>query len=431
MNGEITMGLIKAIVGATGGVLADSWKDYFYCDSIPEDVLVKKGEKRVSKRSSNTKGSDNIISSGSVIAVNEGQCMIIVDQGRVSEICAEPGEFTYDCSTEPSVFAGSLGASIKQTFASIGKRFTFGGQAPKDQRVYFVNTKEIIGYKYGTPAAVPFRVVDKNIGLDVDISIRCHGEYSIHIVDPILFYTNVCGNVTEDYRRDKLDGILRTELLTALQPAFAEISEMGIRYSALPAHTDDMADVLNKVLSEKWRNRRGFEIVVFGVSSVTASPEDEEMIKNIQRTAVMRDPNMAAATLTGAQADAMKAAASNTAGAMTGFMGFGMAQQAGGANAGQLFAMGQQQAAQQAAAPAAGGWKCSCGAENTGKFCSQCGSPKPQNDSWKCSCGAENTGKFCSQCGTPRPSGKCSKCGWTTDNVSEMPKFCPECGNRF
>ncbi|MGL4790418.1 MAG: SPFH domain-containing protein, partial [Anaerotignaceae bacterium] len=195
------MGLIKAAFGSLGGILADQWKDYFYCESLESDVLAVKGQKRASKRSSNTKGNDNIISNGSIIAVADGQCMIIVEQGKVVDVCAEPGEYTYDTSTEPSVFSGQLSASLASVFENMGKRFTFGGEAPNDQRIYFFNTKEITGNKYGTPSPVPFRVVDNNVGLDIDISIRCFGEYSYRITNPILFYTNVCGNVSEDYTR--------------------------------------------------------------------------------------------------------------------------------------------------------------------------------------------------------------------------------------
>ncbi|MCL2299678.1 MAG: SPFH domain-containing protein, partial [Firmicutes bacterium] len=320
------MGLIKAIAGAAGGVLADSWRDYFYCESLPADILVTKGAKRQGKRSSNTKGSDNIITNGSIVAVADGQCMILVDQGKVTELCAEPGEFVYESGTEASIFYGGLGQGIKATFRQIGKRFTFGGEAPKDQRVYYFNLKEIPGNKYGTAAPVPFRVVDRNIGLDIDIAIRCNGEFSYKIADPILFYTNVCGNVSQSYNRGEIDSMLRTELLTALQPAFARISEMGIRYSALPGHAAELADALNEVLSKKWTELRGLKVFSFGVNSVTASKEDEDLIKQLQRGAVMRDPTMAGAQLTAAQADAMRAAASNTAaGPAMAFMGMNMA----------------------------------------------------------------------------------------------------------
>lgn len=453
------MGLIRALANAAGSVAADQWREFFYCDSMDADVLVQKGSKRTSEKrnSSNTKGENNIITNGSIVAINDGQCMLIVDQGKIAEVCAEPGEFIYDSSTEPSIWYGSLGENIAQTFSLIGKRFTFGGDPPKDQRIYFVNTKEIIGNKYGTMNPVPFRVVDANIGLDIDISIRCNGEYSYKIVDPLLFYTNVCGNVTEAYTRDKLDSMLKTELLTALQPAFGKISEMGIRYSALPNHTTEIADALNEILSEKWANLRGIQVASFGVNTVKASEEDEAMIKDLQRTAVLRNTNMAAAALTGAQAEAMKAAASNTStGPMMAFAGMNMANMAGGMNANTLFAMGQngqqpqpqggmQNAYAQAQAPAGAqapveGWTCGCGAtHNTGKFCAECGARKPEEqtaDGWICpTCGTQNKGKFCAECGGQKPAGepvyKCDKCGWEPKDPHNPPKFCPECGDPF
>lgn len=437
------MGLLKVGVSAAQSVLADQWREYFYCSSMAADVLVKKGEKRQGKRNFNDKGSDNIITNGSVVAVNEGQCMIIVDQGAIAEVCTEAGEFVYDTSTEPTIFYGGFGEGLKQSFERFKVRFTFGGDTGKDQRVYFFNTKEILGNKYGTASPVPFRVVDRNIGLDIDISIRCHGEYSYKIIDPILFYKNICGNVESVYTRDKIDSQLRSELLTALQPAFAKISDMGVRYSALPGHTAELSDALNEVLSDKWGGKYGIAISAMGVSSVKASEEDEKMIKELQRNAALRNPNMAAAHLVDAQAQAMKSAAANTStGPMMAFAGMNMAANAGGMNAQNLFAMGQQgQAAggQQAAnqTESAGGWTCSCGAAgNKGKFCSECGQPKPaENGFWICSCGAQNKGKFCSECGKPKPAGvpqyKCDKCGWEPEDPTKPPKFCPECGDPF
>ena len=381
------MGLIKAAGGAIGGVLADQWKEYIYCESMAPDVLVCKGRKRVSQRSSNTKGEPDILSRGTVIAVNEGQCMAVVDQGKVVEFCAEPGEFTYDGSPEPSIFCGSLGESIKETFRQIGRRFSFGGGAPRDQRVYYFNLKEIVGNKYGTANPVPFRVVDKNIGLDIDIAIRCYGEYSYKIVDPLLFYANVCGNVGSDYRRAQIDGQLKSELMTALQPAFARISAQGVRYSALPGHTMEIAQALNEVLSEKWSQLRGIEVASFGINSVTAPRADEEMIKDLQRRAVMRDPNLAGATI-------LK--------------------------------------------KAEGAWTCpSCGAACTGKFCPECGEKRPEPArAWTCEkCGAQNKGRFCTECGAKKPEKarlyRCDKCGWEPEDPEHPPKFCPECGDKF
>ena len=435
------MGLKGALLGSAKGVLADQWKEYFYCDAMSADTLVVKASRRVSTRSANTKGSENIITSGSVIAVADGQCMIIVDQGRVAELCAEPGEFVYDASAEPSIFAGKLGPNIVETFKVLGRRITFGGETARDQRVYYINTKEIIGNKYGTPNPVPFRVVDRNVGLDMDITIRCFGEYSYRIADPILFYTNVCANVSRDYKREVIDSQLKSDVMTALQPAFGKLSAMGIRYSALPGHTAELAQAMNEQLSEKWGKLRGIEVVSFGVSSVKASEEDEKMIKELQRTAAFRDPGLAAANLAQAQAEAMKAAASNkSTGPAMAFMGMNMASQAGGINANSLYQMAAAQPRQPAAetAPAAparaDGWKCACGHENTGKFCAECGSKKPE-EGWVCTCGNRNKGKFCTECGAKRPAGapvyQCDKCGWKPEDPKNPPKFCAECGDPF
>lgn len=416
------MGLLKAGIGAAGGVLADQWREYFYCEALDADTLVAKGAKRTGGRSSNTRGENNVISDGSIVAVADGQCMMVVENGKVLEVCAEPGEFVYDTGTEPSVFSGNLGDAIKRSFEQVGSRFSFGGDAGKDQRVYYFNTKEIVGNKYGTASPVPFRVVDTKIGLDVDITVRCNGEYSYKLVDPLMFYKNVCGNVDDVYTRDLIDSQLKSELLTALQPAFARISEMGIRYSAAPAHTKELADALNEELSHQWRETRGIEIAAFGVNTISAPEDQEQMIRDLQKAAVMANPAMAAANIAAAQSDAMRTAAANPSGAAMGFMGMGMASGMGGMNAAQLFgqaAQAQQPAVNQAQvggvaggvassvpAPAAGdAWTCSCGAQNTGRFCGNCGSPKPEAAGpWFCTnCGTQNTGNFCSACGTKRP----------------------------
>ena len=440
------------------------------CEALSTDVLVAKGKKKVTGRSSNTKGDENVITNGSVFSVAIGQCAIVLDQGLVTAICADPGEYTYDTSSEPSIFCDSLGKGIIDTFKNIGRRFTFGGVAAKDQRIYYINTKEILNNPYGTQNPVPFRLVDNNIGLDVDITVRCNGAYSYRIADPLLFFSTYSGNVANELRRDDIAAQLKTELLTALQPAFFDISQKGIRYNQLPGCTMELTDALRKALADKWLQKKGIELIEITVNSATIPKEDEDMIKQLQKTAVMRNAGMAAATLTEAQAQAMKDAANNKNGAMMGFMGMNMAQQAGGIDAQSLFNMNaQQQAQQQAQAMAqqqaaanlnawtcscgtsntgkfctecakpkpapAGQWTCSCGATNTGKFCTECAKPKPNADGWTCSCGAVNTGKFCTECAKPRPAGapiyKCDKCGWTPEDPKNPPKFCPECGDSF
>ena len=432
------MGLIQAAAGAVSGTLGDQWREFIYCDSIPADVLVTKGHRRTGAHSSN-RGDDNIISNGSGIAINNGQCMIIVESGEVVELCAQPGTYTYDRSTEPSVFAGdlgNLGDNVRNVLREMMRRFTYGGDTGKDQRVYFFNTKEIMGNKYGTPTPVLFKVRDDELNFSQTIQIRCFGEYSYRITNPVLFYTNVCGNVAEEYRRSEIDGQLKTELMTALQPALAKISAMKIGYDELPAHTMEIADALNETLSRKWSETRGIQVVSFGVSSVSLSEESQKVLEKLQEMQAARVAGSNAAIMAGvignAQADAMRSAAANEGGmgAAMGFMGMNMAGNAGGANLGNLMGMAQQQQQAQMArqaAPAAGGWTCSCGhSGNTGKFCSECGKPKPaEATAWTCSCGhSGNTGKFCSECGKPRPEGP-----WTCScGASNTGKFCQNCG---
>ena len=472
------MGLIKAIAGAVGGVLADQWKEFFYCDSIANDILIVKGQKRTSGRSSNTKGEENIISNGSGIAVADGQCMIIVEQGKVVEFCAEPGQFTWDSSTEPSLFSGNLGESIKETFKAIGKRFTYGGDTGKDQRVYYFNTKEILDNKFGTPQPISFRVVDSRINFDVDVSLRCNGTYTFRVIDPLKLYTAVAGNVASSYSKDELKDTMKTEFISALGPALAKLSMLELRPNQIPAHTNELEKYLNEELAAEW-GARGIGDVKVAINPPTLTEEDQAMLKEAQKTAMYRDPTMAGATLVGAQAEAMKTAAGNAGGAAVGFMGMNMAMGAGGMNAQNLFQMGQQQQqqAQQntvALDPAANaapvnGWKCACGATATGKFCPECGAKKPEekpanawtckcgatatgkfcpecgspkpadagiaDTHWTCSCGAVNKGKFCPECGAKKPAGvpqyKCDKCGWEPEKGVKPPKFCPECGDPF
>lgn len=425
------MGLIKAGLAALNSTLADQWKEFFYCDSLDKDTLVARGRKRVSGKSSNTSGSDNVITNGSGIAVADGQCMIIVEQGRVVEVCAEPGQFTYDSSSEPSVFSGNLGDSIAETFKTLARRFTHGGDTAKDQRVYYFNTKEIIDNKFGTANPVPFRVVDTKIGLDIDVSLRCNGVYSYKISDPLLFYANVCGNVSRDYTRDQLDSQLKTEFISALQPSLAKLSAMELRPNQIIAHNTELENALNDTLSKKWKELRGIEVVTVSLGSVTLPEVDQQLIKSAQHSGMLKDPTMAAATLVEAQAEAMKAAAGNKGGAMTGFMGMGMAMNAGGVNPQNLYAMGQNTPKNEAAN--ADSWKCSCGATVSGKFCPECGTKRPEG--WVCSCGTLNKGRFCSECGAKKPADqplyKCDKCGWESEDPHNPPKFCPECGDRF
>ena len=424
------MGLIKAGLGAIGGVLADQWKEFFTCDALDNDVLVTRGQKQISGRSSNTKGHDNVISNGSGIAVADGQCMIIVEQGKVVEVCAEPGQFTYDSSTEPSIFAGKFGQSLIDTFKSVGKRFAYGGDTGKDQRVYYINTKEILNNKFGTPSPIMFEVMNKRIGMSRTVQVRCNGIYSYIISDPLLFYTRLCGNVEGEFTRDRIDDQLKTEFIDALQPAFGALSELELRPAQIPNKAAELKKAMNDALKADWAETRGISIEKIALNPITLTEEDMKKINEMEDAATMgSNPFMMAGRMTNATANAMETAAANEGGAMNGFIGMNMAGGAmgGGFNAAQQFYnMGAQQQAQQ---PVQNGWKCGCGAVNTGKFCSECGTPKPA-DGWTCSCGAVNKGKFCTTCGAKKPATKCDKCGWEPA-PGAAPKFCPECGKPF
>ncbi len=444
---EKAMGLISAALAAGSGTLANQWLEYFYCDSLDMNVLMTEGKKKTSGRSSNTKGDDNIIQNGSRIAVNDGQCMIIVDGGKVKEVCAETGEFIFDSSSQPSVFYGGLGKGIVDSFKAFLDRTAFGGEVPGVQKVYYFNTKEIMDNKFGTPNPVMFRAVDAKIGLDMDVNLRCNGIYSYRIADPIAFYINVAGNIKGSYTRDKIDAQLKAEFVDVLGRGLAEVANLELRPNQIPGHTSELKDAMNKELTDRWLQKRGIIIETITMNPPTLTPEDMKMIQDMQRASAMgSSAAMMAGTMTAATADAMRDAANNSAGAMTGFMGMGFAQNAGGANLTNLAAMaGQQQSAQNAPTPmvaggvAAGGWTCAkCGKTgNTGKFCAECGEKKPDSDAgWTCpKCGKVNGGKFCAECGEKKPEGaplyRCDKCGWEPEDPKNPPKFCPECGDPF
>ena len=316
------MGLIKALVGSVAGTLSDTWKDYFVCDSLDNDTLMVKGTKR------GYSGSNDVITNGSGIVVNEGQCALVVEEGNILEVAAEPGNYTFDSSMSPSIFDGGI-EGLKNTFKDALGRFTYGGDVNKSQRVYYVNTKEIMGNMYGTSTPIPFRVViDKNSGVDADIAVRCNGEYSFRIVNPLLFYQNVAGNRASRFDKDELISLMKSEMLDALNPAFAKISEMGIRYSELPSHTAELKEAVAEVLGKKWEEERGIAFQSITVNSVTVPEADAERIKNAQFAALNKDPEMANATLVTATADAMRDAAKNPSGAGAGFVNVNMAQNA-------------------------------------------------------------------------------------------------------
>lgn len=457
------MGILKAALTAASSTMADQWLEFYSCESMPVDALVVRAKRQTGKRSSNTKGNENVISDGSKIVVNEGQAMIMVEQGVITEIATEAGVYTYNSSESPSIFSSSFGKGLVNTFKDMWDRIKHGGDAARDQKIYFFNMKEIMDNNFGTLSPVPFRMKYEDLGRSFTVSVRCNGKYVFKISDPVLFYTNVCGNISSTYNRTTLDSQIRTEFVDALNPAFAELSAQGIRYDQLAGGHAYVKDALSKALSSRWEDNRGITLMGVFINSATIPDGDLKKIQEYEDKAWLRDPSNAATLMAEAQAEAMKTAAGNAGGAAMGFFGMNLASQAGGMNAQNLYAMGaaQQAAAQQQSGgagtwqcacgtsntgkfcnncgkpkPAAqNSWKCSCGAENTGKFCAECGKSKPAVDGWTCSCGAINKGKFCAECGKQKPAGaplyRCDKCGCEPEDPFNPPKFCAECGDPF
>ena len=445
------MGLIKAAKDAIGGLMADQYLEYFYCTSLDSNTLMAKGEKKITKGRDSNHGNDNIISNGSIISVNVGQCMVIVDQGRIAEFCAEPGEFRYDASSEASLLYGSLGENLKKSFSLLGRRVAFAGNTAKDQRVYYINTKEIMNNLYGTPNPIPFHFVAANTGFELETTVKCNGQYTYKIVDPILFYTNVAGNVEGAYdKNDTLSGMMKAELLTKLPMALSRIAGQGVLPYQVPAHMEEITGYLKEELSEQWTQTRGIEVVSMTMAAPIVPKEDLDRINKWNDTAVLTNANMAAARQTEAYTKALENMGNggdgDNASAMNGAMGMmGMAMMQNMMNNGMGGMFGVQNQAQAAPAmkPASTvaegavlGWTCACGkSDNRGKFCEECGLPKPALDGWTCACGHVNQGKFCQECGRKRPEGaplyRCDKCGWEPEDPAHPPKFCPECGDVF
>jgi len=428
------MGLIKAALGAAGGVLADQWVDFITCDSLSDNNLMVQGKQPRQARSSNTKGSENIISNGSKINVSDGQCMIIVENGRVVDYCSEPGQYVYNTQLQPSLLGGGL-KDLKGSFAQVGKRFLAGGAPTDQQKVYYINTKEILNNKIGW-GKIPFRHYDPEFDKSIVVQVQGFGMYTFKIADPLLFYKNLAGNVTDAYTKDTLMLTMKAEIMSALNPALGKIATTKIPYDELILYPQQLGEYINEAVGPRWGTDRGIEIRTFAVESITVDEESAKKIAQLQETAIHTDAGMAGARLVTAQANAMENAAKNPGGAMPGFIGMNMAQGTGGANAGDLLKMANEQKAakqtSQTNSVSADNWTCSCGKTNTGKFCEECGNKKPENSGgWTCSCGTANTGKFCSECGKERPAKIVCACGWEPDDSSKMPKFCPECGEKF
>ncbi|MGL4588701.1 MAG: SPFH domain-containing protein [Mycoplasmatales bacterium] len=412
------MGLIKAAVSGIGSTLGDQWLEYYNCEAMDEKVVIKKAVKIVNG-GSNTDGSPDVISQGSIISVNEGQAMMIVQDGMILEFSAEPGVFEFDNEAEPSIFVGSFGEGIIQTFKTFARRFKFGGDAGRNTRIYYFNLKELFGNKFGTPTPIPYAdPVYQNI------NIRFNGTLSLKLADPILFYKSIAGNVSDEFEINELwSEQLFYEFNMNLNQGLAKIAAAGTKFNQIMASTNELVNSLNEVLYSTWGQKRGLKIETIAIGSVTLDPADKEKVDKYDDMRLMADPMNAAGRMTSAAANAMENAAANENGAMMGFAGFNMAAGAATTNAAQFQQMAQanQQEKQNSVET---GWTCTCGMINTGKFCTECG--KQNEEAWMCTCGTNNTGKFCTECGKQNENvinqWSC-ECG--TQNTG---KFCTECG---
>lgn len=424
------MGIIKAAAQAVGGSLADQWLEVYEPDDMGEQTVFTSGVKI--RKGQNTKGSDNTVSNGSIIHVYDNQLMMLVDGGKVVDYTAEPGYYKVDNSALPSLFNGELKATVKETFS----RIKFGGATPTAQKVFYVNLQEIKGIKFGTRNPVNYFDSFYN----AELFLRAHGTYSIKITDPLLFYQEAIPRNADKVEISDINEQYISEFLEALQASINQMSADGIRISYVSSKGRELSKYMADTLDEDWNRMRGMEIQAVGIASISYDEESQKMIQMRNQGAMLSDPTIREGYMQGAMARGLEAAGSNANGSMAGFMGMGVGMQAGGAMMGSasqvnLAQMQMQQNAQAQNAQAqnekavgqqakSSGWICECGAENSGKFCSECGKEKPVADVWVCECGAKNTGKFCSECGKARPEGDwVCKCG-----AKNTGKFCSECG---
>lgn len=419
------MGLIKAAIGAIGGTLGDQWLDAVKCEDLGNSVLM------VRKTTKN-----GVISKGSRIIVNPGQVALIVDSGNILDGTAEPGAFTFDNSSSPSFFGGDFGGVFKEMW----ERFKYQGTPAKEQAVYFINSKEIMGNKFGTPAPIPYKDWGhpnfnprNNTMYPMAVNIKAFGTYTFKVTNPFIFMNNVAGT-SQRYTKDMLEDQIRSEFIAAFKNTLAELGSDQYKIEAmdLPHKDDEIIDAMQKKHYDSRINERGLSILSVAVESIKFDEDSEKKIRDYE----LSDAYTQSGYLAGATGRAMETAAGNDSGAMTGFMGVNMAQNNQNTNnLGNMMAMQNEQAKTNNQIKDT--WSCSCGeSKNTGKFCASCGKPKPQGSgTWLCSCGTENKGKFCAECGAKKPAEaiqyKCDKCGWEPADKTTPPKFCEECGDIF
>lgn len=424
------MGIIRAAVQAIGGSLADQWLEVYEPEDMGDQTVFSAGVKI--RKGQNTKGTAQSVSNGSVIHVYDNQLMMLVDGGKVVDYTAEPGYYKVDNSSLPSLFNGQLKESVKETFS----RVKFAGTTPALQKVFYINLQEIKGIKFGTRNPVNYFDSFYN----AELFLRAHGTYSIKITDPLRFYQEAIPRNKDHVEITEINEQYLSEFLEALQASINQMSADGIRISYVSSKGRELSKYMADTLDEEWNALRGMEIQSVGIASISYDEESQKMIQMRNQGAMLSDPTIREGYVQGAMARGLEAAGSNANGSMAGFMGMGVGMQAAGGMMGSASQTNlaqmqmQQQAVQNAqnnqaeavqqSKASANVWTCECGAENSGKFCSECGKPKPKTDTWRCECGAENTGKFCSECGKPRPAGewRC-ECG-----AKNSGKFCSECG---
>lgn len=409
------MGIIKAFFDAMGGALADQWQEVIEADSMSDTTVFAKGVavRSGDKRNSNKKGTEDAISNGSIIHVYPGQFMMLVEGGKIIDFTAEEGYYKVDNSAAPSLFAGQFGEAILDAF----RRIKFGGTPSYSQKAYFINLQEIKGIKFGTRAPVNYFDNFYNS----ELFLRAHGTYSIKVSDPIKFYTEVIPKNKDKVDIREINEQYLSEFLEALTAAMNKMSMDGIRISHVASQSRELSRYMANELDADWKEMRGFEIQAVGIASVSYDEDSRKLIDMRNQGAMLGDPTVREGYVQGAMARGFEAAGNNEGGATGAFVGMGMGMGAAGSVVGAMSETNRRQMEAEGArtAPAAG-WTCSCGATNSGKFCTECGKAKPQPiGTWTCSCGNVSSGKFCSECGKPKPEAE-KPGNW----------FCPDCGSK-
>ncbi|MBM6922988.1 SPFH domain-containing protein [Hydrogenoanaerobacterium saccharovorans] len=406
------MGIIRAVTDAVSGALADQWLEVIEPDQMSDRTVFTAGvQMRQGERNSNTKRTSAVVSNGSVIHVYPNQFMLLVDGGKIVDYTAEEGYYTVNNSSEPSLFNGDLGDSVKESF----NRVRFGGTTPYAQKVFYVNLQEIKGIKFGTTNPVNYFDSFYNS----ELFLRAFGTYSIKVVDPIKFYTEAIPKNAEHVDISDINEQYLSEFLGALQAAINQMSADGVRISHVTSKNMELSRYMADILDDDWKDLRGMEVVSVGLAGLSYSEESQKLINMRNQGAMLSDPNVREGYVQGSVARGLEAAGSNSAGSMAGFMGMGLGMNAGGSFVGAASQANQAQR-EAAARPAAPAEPADAPKQEA---------PAASAEDWTCECGSKNHGgKFCPNCGKGRPTARfCTNCG---EKLSPNAKFCPNCGTK-